>query len=418
MDLVKANIHYHSDCEFFAGCENMLANLFNDTRLSQAYNITFSYRRTPRYIEGFTARVSQPPPSQTYPLLADDAVHLWCRSLPAPLSLAMRILQYICLVRYWILVWNVLVLVKAWNGRKIDILHVNNGGYPGASSCRAAVLAGRLCGIRKILMVVNNTAVTPRRSTQVIEIPLNFWISKCVTFFVTGSRHAALALADVLRVPSSKVLNFHNGIAPRPTFKGADETRARLGVSPGALLFGIVALLEERKGHRNLIQAMAILRDRIPAGTLPTLLVEGSGPDEKDLRSLVVQSGLSDNVRFIGHESNVFEFMLALDVLVLPSIRNEDFPNVILEAMSLGKAVIASKLAGVPEQIEDGVTGWLVAPNNPDDLASVMAQLVSQKGLIARAGNNAKVRFEKLFSANIAVSRYLALYHDIFGKRS
>jgi glycosyltransferase involved in cell wall biosynthesis len=105
--------------------------------------------------------------------------------------------------------------------------------------------------------------------------------------------------------------------------------------------------------------------------------------------------------------------MQVLDVLVFPSIANEDFPNVVLEAMSMGKPVIASRIAGTPEQVEDGVTGWLLEPGNAAAFAGKMAEFIRNEDLIVQMGTRARKRFAEEFTSEIAVARYLNLYQSL-----
>ena len=105
--------------------------------------------------------------------------------------------------------------------------------------------------------------------------------------------------------------------------------------------------------------------------------------------------------------------MSLLDVLILPSISDEDFPNVILEAMALGKPVISTRLAGVPEQVIDGETGFLVNPRNVDELKLAIKELCNNTTLRLQMGRAAVYNFEDKFTAEIAVKKYMALYKSM-----
>ena len=105
--------------------------------------------------------------------------------------------------------------------------------------------------------------------------------------------------------------------------------------------------------------------------------------------------------------------MSALDVLILPSVQDEDFPNVISEAMALGKPVIASRLAGTPEQVLDGDTGLLVDPYDVQQLAGAILQLASNPNLRESMGLAALQRFGNHFTSQIALSNYAKLYAEI-----
>lgn len=105
--------------------------------------------------------------------------------------------------------------------------------------------------------------------------------------------------------------------------------------------------------------------------------------------------------------------MSILDVFVLPSIQDEDFPNVILEAMSLGIPVIGSNLAGISEQIVDNETGLLVKPNNPVLLSNAIKRLMQQPLLRSKMRINAKNKYKKQFTAKLAIKRYIKFYENL-----
>ncbi len=409
----RPRLHFHSDCDFFGGCENMLVNFFNDPRLQEGYMLSFSYRSVPAYVEGLRKRLAPVQQERGLQLLSESAPGAWARKLPRPLALPLLAIQSLLLLRYWILACNVVLLLRAWRREKIYLLHINNGGYPGASSSRAAAIAAWLLGIPRVVMVVNNIAAQQRWHEKPFEALVRLLLCRAVAAFVTGSRFANQALRVRLTNCRSQFLSLHNGIGARQPDESVAQSRQRLGVAPDTLLFGIVALHERRKGHHVLIEAVAEMNRWLPASLRPLLLIEGTGPEEAVLRALTGHFGLQDQVRFIGRERNVFNLMQCVDVLVVSSIANEDFPNVVLEAMSLGTPVLATNLAGIPEQVEDGVSGWLVPPGEATALAQAMTKLAQDRAAIASAGSAARERFQTNFTADIAVGRYIELYRDL-----
>jgi glycosyltransferase involved in cell wall biosynthesis len=327
------------------------------------------------------------------------------------------ILNYLLMLRYAVLLWNVAVLFFAWRRKNIEILHINNGGYPAQSSCLAAAIAARLAGIDKVVMTVNNIAVSSPLRHWPPEILLDALVKRSVDVFVTGSLKASTALQAVLGLAPRQLATLHNGIAVRPNSETRGQTRARLNLNDEDLVFGTIALLEWRKGHAVLLNAVAELEAIVKSNRMPVVLIEGIGPEQAALEAAVARLGIGKWVRFVGSECNIYDFMQMLDVLVFPSIANEDFPNVVLEAMSLGKPVIASRIAGTPEQIEDGKTGWLVEPGNASAFARKMADIIIDRNLISGMGAKARQKFEAEFTSEIAVSRYLDLYQSLL-KRS
>ncbi len=131
-----------------------------------------------------------------------------------------------------------------------------------------------------------------------------------------------------------------------------------------------------------------------------------------ELVSFVNAHALNDYIKFVGEEKNIADFMQLLDVMILPSVAYEDFPNVVLEAMAFGKPVIATSLAGVPEQVVDGETGFLIAPSNVEELALAITKIYNNAALRLKMGHAAVCKFKEKFTAEIAVKNYIDLYQS------
>ena len=112
-------------------------------------------------------------------------------------------------------------------------------------------------------------------------------------------------------------------------------------------------------------------------------------------------------------KKNIVDFMALLDVLILPSVAFEDFPNVILEGMALGKPVISTRLAGIPEQIDDGENGIIVQPGSVIELENAIVGLCSNSDLRTSMGHKSERKFEEKFTAEIARKNYLDLYNKL-----
>jgi glycosyltransferase involved in cell wall biosynthesis len=267
-------------------------------------------------------------------------------------------------------------------------------------------------------MVVNNLAL-PYDGLRWADYPVDRLVSRCVERFVTGSAAAASQLRQVLQLESGKVVSLHNGIEPRAPDEPRQASRARLGVAQAdSVCFGVVALMESRKGHRVLVDAIAKLSgDHPKLAQSIIVLLEGDGPERDSLARQVDAHALVDRVRFVGTEKNIAVFLQAIDVMILPSVALEDFPNVVLEAMAAGKPVIASRLAGIAEQIEHETTGLLVEPGDAAALSSAIARMASS-GLLRRSyGDAGRARFVQRFTARVAVDRYMAMYAALLENR-
>jgi len=392
----------------------MLANFFNSNELFESYNISFVYRYTPGYESDLKKRVFtsiEKIPIDIYDHynLYDRADRIRWKIFRKPLKIIINLM----LIKYVYLFVNILTLRKIVRRSNIDILHINNGGYPGAYSALSMVLAARLCGIRRIVFVVNNIAPGYHSPDRWLDYFFDRAVIRGVTVFVTGSQYAGHRLSENLGVPLSKITCIHNGIASRSITENREQVFRRLKIPENRLVLSVIALLEERKGQIYLLKALKQFKDTYGTKDMPFCIIEGTGSEESTLKTYVVEQGMDTDVLFISHEPQIFNLINASDCIVLPSVRSEDFPNIILESMSLCKPVIASNFSGIPEQIEHMKSGILVKPADASDLMDAIKIIVDSKDLRITLGKNAKTQFDTQFTDKIAIHRYSELYRRL-----
>jgi glycosyltransferase involved in cell wall biosynthesis len=163
--------------------------------------------------------------------------------------------------------------------------------------------------------------------------------------------------------------------------------RDEYGMEPGSQIVGVVARLEQEKGHVTLLDAWPNVLRSVPNAYL---LVVGEGSRREALERQVAELRIAHRVVFTGRRDDVPAVTAALDVAVLPSYR-EAQGLTILEAMALSRPVVASNVGGIPEMVEDGVSGLLVPPGDPDALATAIARLLLDHSLadtLGRAGHD------------------------------
>ncbi len=157
------------------------------------------------------------------------------------------------------------------------------------------------------------------------------------------------------------------------------------GLVPGSPIVGVVGRLEPEKGHPTLLDAWPLVLAQVPEAYL---LVVGEGSRREVLEEQARALGIASKVVFTGRRDDVPAVTAALDLAVLPSYR-EAQGLTILEAMALSRPVVASNVGGIPEMVEDGVTGLLVPPHQPAALAAAIVRLLQDHPLadtLARAG--------------------------------
>ncbi|OFW64208.1 MAG: hypothetical protein A2Z35_01845 [Actinobacteria bacterium RBG_19FT_COMBO_36_27] len=292
-------------------------------------------------------------------------------------------------------------------------MHINNGGYPGAYSCVSAVFAAKFARINKIVFVINNIITPYNNVLRYIDKPVDKFVKNNVFIFLTGSKYAGNKIRNLWNLSKEKVINIPNTVLPRPLVEPKELILKRLGISSNNIILGNIAILETRKGQKYLIEALAVIRDKFDNFKNIILIIEGTGNQKKHLEKLVTDLKLKKNVLFLENEKNIFDIINIFDVFILPSIEYEDFPNVILEAMSLGKPIIGTNIAGIPEQIENGVNGFIVELKNVKSLSEAILTLVKNKEKRIKMGTKSLDHFNKLFSYDKIINDYINLYNQI-----
>ena len=178
--------------------------------------------------------------------------------------------------------------------------------------------------------------------------------------------------------------------------------------APAGPLVVSVGQLERIKGHHVLLQAWRRIQEHTPHSHL---LLVGSGPRRGDLQEQARALALERSVTFAGFRAPIAPLIAAADVFVQPSM-TEGMPNAILEAMALARPVVASAVGGIPDLIDDGVTGLLVPPSDAEALATAVTRLLTDRALAARLGE-AAARAAERFSFERVVTETEALYRSL-----
>lgn len=179
-------------------------------------------------------------------------------------------------------------------------------------------------------------------------------------------------------------------------------------------VIGCIGTYEERKGQIVLLDAMRNLVN----GVLPNahLLLVGEGPDESMLREKVKEFKLSNNVSFFEFTQEPVYIFERIDILVLSSLYKEGLPNVLLEAMSMAIPVVSSRMAGVPEVVKDGETGFMVEPGNKDELTTAIVNLCSDVATLKQVGESGRRLMEEKFDKRVQFNEFLKYFHKVTGK--
>ena len=220
-------------------------------------------------------------------------------------------------------------------------------------------------------------------------------------------------LVQRVGVAPRRVRVVHNGVNVEEVGRGEDS-RMGSGASQRVQTICTVGRLSRVKNHSDLLVAVRELINKWPD---LQLLVVGRGRLEGVLKQQVMELGLAQNVCFAGHLENLREVWPRVDVFVLPSL-SEGLPLSLLEAMAAGVPVVATRVGGVGEAIEDGKTGLLVPPGDRQALAEGIMKLLDDRTLARQMGKSAQETVVRRFSLTQMVQAYQGIYADLLREKN
>jgi glycosyltransferase involved in cell wall biosynthesis len=237
---------------------------------------------------------------------------------------------------------------------------------------------------------------SPARPTGLSRAVLDFAGHRSSRLYVTNSRALREQLVREEGVPASRIEVIPNGVEPAARVADPGRSPAR-GI--------VVANLIAYKGHADLVEALARL-DRPPH-----VCLVGDGPERERIAALVEARGLGEVVGLAGAAPDARAMLADFQFAVLPS-HGEGLPNAVLEAMAAGLPVVATRVGGVPDVLEDGVTGLLVPPRDPAALAAALARIAADP-LLRRAMGAAGRRTAARLTMDACAARHEAVYRTL-----
>ncbi len=315
------------------------------------------------------------------------------------------------LIQYWLLVLNTIRLFAAFRRNPVDVLHVINGGYPGAQSAQLAGWIAKRTGCHATLMSVCNTPA-PYHFPKLYERLLDKIVKLSFDVLIIPGDYLGKLLIELRGFQPSQLKKIPEGVAS-PEQYGATLTAAVAHKDgTGTPTIVMVAGFLPHKGHRFLLEALAMLRPEFP--DLQATLI-GDGPTLGEMRELADRLDVSNAIIFAGFQplKEMLEIMNVADIFVHPALM-EGMPYVILHAMSLGKPVIATPVGGIPEVVLQEQTGYLVPAGDSATLANALRQLFNDHTFIQKMGAAGKKRYEENFTVMVMVERHASLYKTLY----
>ncbi|MDD5458680.1 MAG: glycosyltransferase family 4 protein [Phycisphaerae bacterium] len=220
-----------------------------------------------------------------------------------------------------------------------------------------------------------------------------------------------------LGLAGNKMMTRYVGITSIPATKTRSQMRNEFNLDPNVPVIACVAFHNPMKGIDVLLRAVAILKQQFPR--LRLLEVGGSrDPKETEkLRHFAEDIGVSENVIWTGHRSDVRNILECADLYCQPS-RVEGLGFAILEAMSAGLAVVGTKVGGIPEVVLDGQSGVLVEPDSPEDMAAALAELLRDESGRKKMGQLGRQRARENFDLQRQTELLVDMYEEMMKKHN
>ena len=295
---------------------------------------------------------------------------------------------------------GVLRLARRLRRERADVLHTHTL----AAANALARTAGRLARVPVVshLHIANHF----RPATRALLSGLDNATARFAAALVAVSEDTRRAYEEQGYPHRIRVV--YNGVTAAPA--DANGLREELSIPLDAPLVAEVGRLCDVKGQRELIDAVA----RLPGAhaVLVGADLERGGAYEQTLRQRADELGVTDRVVFAGYRDDAARIVAAADVVALPSW-TEGLPLVVLEAMTLGRPVVATTVGGTPELVADGETGLLVPPRDVEALTAALKRVLDDEGLRRRLGEAGRHRVAERFSSEAMTRNVLAVYDEV-----
>jgi glycosyltransferase involved in cell wall biosynthesis len=301
-------------------------------------------------------------------------------------------------------------LVREMRERRFDVLHSHKIG----SNIWGALIAPR-AKVPVFIAHEHTWSFEGKRVRRFLDREL---IARRADAFVAVSEEDRRKMHEIEGIPLEKLRFIPNGIPMPDRGPSQGDLRAELGIAADQPVIGTVATLRPQKALDVLVRATVPLAARFPS--LRVLIAGGQAggeakthdPEREALEALARELGVGEQVVMLGHRSDVPDVLDALDVAVLSS-DFEGSPLSVMEYMEAAKPVVSTRVGGLPDLVEEGVTGLLVEPQDPQGLADAVSSLLADPERAAAMGRAGRERQRTEFSLAGTTRHVEALYEEL-----
>ncbi len=304
-------------------------------------------------------------------------------------------------------------LKKIIKTRDVQIVH-SQGGRADFFARTAARIANVPIIISSMAMLVEGYDVSILRKG--LYILIDRWTERWVNKFIVLSEAMRQSLIKRHKIPPENIVKIYNGIEIEEYNPDLKEVRNKklevkrvLGLKNDVLVIGAIGRLVWQKGFEYLIRAAPEVLDKFPKARF---LIVGEGPLKNKLILISEKLNVADRITFAGFRSDIKEILASIDVLAMPSLL-EGLPMVLLEAMAMAKTIVATRIDGITEVLENDKTGLLVTAKNSHALAEAIVGILNDKAKANFFGQNAREVAKERFSVKKMVEEIELAYEKL-----
>lgn len=301
-------------------------------------------------------------------------------------------------------------LFRLLRREKVDVLFVINQPL----TQFWGVWCGLLAGVPVRIAAIRSTGKINRIHRRIFINQLTFpWVTRVTALSQTHRDY----LVEKERIDARKIEIIPNGVdLARFKYHEAPQIeRASFRIPERAPVVGIVAMLRPEKGHDTFLKAACEVLKQVRE---THFLIVGEGPERPRLEELTKELGIESQVHFLGARQDVPELLRLFDVAVLSSRPVvETLSNAVLEYMAASKPVVATRVGSLPEQIEEGKTGFLVEPGNEEQMAKRIVTLLQDPSLASRMGEAGREKVRRQYTIEQMVHQTEDLFDRLLNHR-
>ena len=309
---------------------------------------------------------------------------------------------------------SILKLSKIIRSKSIRLVH--SQGPRADFYARIASRIANVPVINTVTVVVDNYDVMFLK--KILYILCDRLTQRFVNKFIVVSQSLQEFLIKEHGIAPDKVTKIYNGIELdqyKPNLGPSGKFRKEFLAGEDELVVGSVGRLTYEKGHEFLLKSMPKVLESFPR---TKFVLVGDGQLKLKLENLAKELEISQTCMFLGFRDDIPQVLSSFDVFVLPSIM-EGHPIAILEAMAMAKPIVASDINGIREQIENGRTGILVPPGDPQALAEGINQMLKDRTQAKKLGTEARKQVEEMFDIEQQVALHEEVYKELLkGRRA